>query len=202
MISTTDSTQSVRYKYDTFDVSYTPDWLSQSECDELTRLLDERTWSTSRRSSLLYGNADASYTVSYRGHSHTRAALDWTDIPILQTILHRLQHSTGRTFQVCAVQYYHDGTVGIGTHRDKEIPIDGHIYGISLGAARVIRFNRGTVTHDCTLAHGSLYHISGVTNKYWTHEITTDPDITAPRYSCTFRDCGSAQVKSSISQIQ
>jgi alkylated DNA repair dioxygenase AlkB len=178
------------YKYNDFDISYTENFLDEYECKELYNLLESHSWSTTRRASLLYGNSDVEYTVQYRGYNNTRHAIDWREITILQKILKKLEIKTEYKFDCVAIQYYHSGKIGIGAHRDKEIPEDGHIFGISLGATRTFRFNKKSVIHDLRLNHASLYHLTGITNKYWTHEIVTDDSIKESRFSLTFRVCG------------
>lgn len=87
----------------------------------------------------------------------------------------------------CVVQYYPNGTVGIRPHRDKELPPNSTISGLSLGQTRHLVMQRSGKRINIPLVPGSLYVMNPPTNDYWTHCIETDQTI-APRLSLTFRN--------------
>ena len=91
----------------------------------------------------------------------------------------------GALVQALVTRY--DPGAGIGWHRDR--PVFGHVIGISLGEAAVLRFrrrrsDRGFERFAAPLPPRSAYHLSGEARHVWEHSIAP---MAAPRWSITFR---------------
>jgi alkylated DNA repair dioxygenase AlkB len=170
------------------NVKYIPNFLTENENKELYDTLFKLNWSSSVRSSKLYGDPNVTYRVNTKNYSTVRDAIDWSAVPELIPLNEKVKKLTGLNITACAIQCYPNGKIGIGAHRDKEIGINENIVGLSLGATRIFRFARYDKQYDIPLKSGSLYIIDGITNKYWSHEIVKDLEITEPRISLTFRD--------------
>src|SRR6202000_2131782 len=77
---------------------------------------------------------DDNYSYAYSGH--TRQALPWTKD--LLKLKGAIESITGRTFNSCLLNLYHDGEEGMAWHSDDEKTLekDGAIASLSLGAER------------------------------------------------------------------
>lgn len=140
-----------------------------------------------RRTSLIVGKAYSRYQL----YDDNIKYLEWTDIPGMQTLKESIEILTRQEYNVCAIQCYPSGRIGIGRHRDRELKAGSIICGLSLGQMRTIEFHSNSPlvkqsTYYCNLSHGSVYMMLPYTNDYWTHSILKD-DTTYPRISCTFR---------------
>ncbi len=91
--------------------------------------------------------------------------------------------------QALLIRY--DPGAGIGWHRDR--PVFGHVIGISLGAAAIMRFRKraggGFARASAPLAPRSIYHITGEARHGWEHSIA---EMTVTRWSVTFRSLETA----------
>lgn len=111
-------------------------------------------------------------------------------------------------FNSCLVNLYNDGNEGISPHRDSidSFGLYPTIVGLSIGATRVMRlqrihYNKDNISSlkkddckdrkglsmDIPLENNSLFIMMGCSQKYYTHEILKDANITDKRYSFTFR---------------
>ncbi|KAM0787140.1 hypothetical protein ACM66B_006391 [Microbotryomycetes sp. NB124-2] len=126
--------------------------------------------------------------------------------PVLRQIQNELEQRLGVRFNHCMANWYEDGRVYIGNHRDnKENRV---IASLSLGAPRtfIMRHDalaktsraRATATgadsgdepllfKQWTLANGSLVIQQGSTQLKWKHEIPKEPKVKDGRISLTFR---------------
>jgi alkylated DNA repair dioxygenase AlkB len=98
------------------------------------------------------------------------------------------------------INKYHSGDNIIPRHRDSEVIFGDNptIAVYSIGAPRIMRFtrvlpnNNKTIKNeaqiDIKLESGSLLIMSGVIQKYYTHEILRDVSIIDDRFSLTFRN--------------
>lgn len=138
-----------------------------------------------RRKVAWYGDQAFPYTYS----RITRTALPWT--PVLQQLKARAEHLSNATFNACLLNLYHDGSEGMGWHRDaeRELQPGGVIASLSFGAER--RFSLKHRTQDVrvhqVLAHGSLLIMQGETQQHWLHQLPTTKKIKTPRVNLTFR---------------
>lgn len=176
-----------KFKDDFLNIDYISKFLDKELEDEFLDLFKDYTWHANKRTSHLFGNPGVTYELKIRGKTSVKSAIDWTNIPIFQTVKNKLEKYLNCKFDACAVQYYHDGSIGIAQHKDKEIAVTGAIVGLSLGATRIFRFCKDDKVIDIPLEGNSVYVVDGVTNYVWTHEIVRDPTITDFRYSLTFR---------------
>lgn len=173
-----------------FNVQLVENFLSREEADYLYKFVDEILYvdvkkSNKKRSKVTYGDEGVTYTLNFRGNIKHISVLKWH--PALIPIKKRVETFIGHSINVCAIQYYPNGKVGINPHRDKEMTRGTKICGLSLGAERVIKFQRGTKEINYSLSHGSLYIMNPPTNDLWAHSIPLDETSDA-RISLTFRN--------------
>ena len=98
----------------------------------------------------------------------------------------------------CMVNYYPTGDSFINQHSDNEwaIDINSNIYTISLGSPRTVKYINQKGPLDIrlvTLLGGSVSCMSARSQLEWTHGIESDPSVTEPRVSLTFRHKSSVQ---------
>ncbi|MEZ7919868.1 MAG: alpha-ketoglutarate-dependent dioxygenase AlkB [Akkermansiaceae bacterium] len=137
-----------------------------------------------------FGDAGLDYTYSGK----TKSPLPWTDL--LRELKRLTEEQTGQLFNSCLLNFYHDGSEGMGWHRDNESSIIPHstIACVSLGAERRFHFKHTTTKERITmeLASGSLLLMEGETQTQWLHALPKSKRVSEPRISLTFR-----QMKSS-----
>lgn len=140
---------------------------------------------TARRMVAWYGDNPYRYTYS----KITREALPWTDE--LLFLKRRVEETSGESFNSCLLNLYHDGTEGMGWHRDNETELlrEGAIASLSLGAERIFNFRHVKTTEkvNILLENGSLLVMKGKTQTYWAHQIPISKKIISPRINLTFR---------------
>lgn len=186
------------------DVRYAASWLAKDEADRLLeRLLDEISWEqhrflmfgrnvTAPRLSCWIGDPGATYMYS-RTRFEPRA---WT--PSLLPLRARLERFCSARFNSVLANLYRDGHDSMGWHSDDEPELGAQpvIASLSLGAARRFRLRRrlprGTRptaadTLDFPLAHGSLLHMAGETQRLYQHDLPKSAAVDAPRINLTFR---------------
>ena len=105
----------------------------------------------------------------------------------MEVIRDRAQEITGEKYNICVVQRYPSGKVGIKPHRDKEMTKGTTICGVSVGETRVLTIN-GKKNINLSLNPGSMYVFNPPTNTYNTHCIQKKDDTKGPRISLTFRN--------------
>jgi len=113
--------------------------------------------------------------------------------------------ATFKNINSCLINKYLNGSHYIKPHRDTDIAfgIEPTIIGLSIGQSREIVFKRthyygvnkyldkldrknSHLNFSFTLHSGSIFIMSGSSQKYWTHEIPKDTSL-YNRYSLTFR---------------
>ena len=107
--------------------------------------------------------------------------------PEVYAVKQKLDQLYKVNYNVCIVNYYPNGSIGIAHHKDRELSLGTHICGISLGATRTLQLKRYDNEYNISLPDGSLYVIKGVTNQFWSHSILKD-STEDPRISLTFRN--------------
>jgi alkylated DNA repair dioxygenase AlkB len=127
------------------------------------------------------------------------------DINLINEYLH-LNISTPN-INSCLINKYKNGYDNINAHRDNHLSFGDTptILGLSIGSNREIKFNRiiynkeymaslkkdkknNYLDNSFLLESGSLFMMAGATQKYFSHEIPKNKNITDPRYSFTFRE--------------
>ena len=140
---------------------------------------------TTRRMVAWYGNAGAVYT--YAGIA--RNPLAW--FPELEELKHRTGEACGASFNSCLANLYHDGSEGMGWHRDNEPDLIRHevIASVSLGATRRFDFRhrKTRVKISVMLEPGSLLVMAGEVQDHWEHQLPVTKKIKEPRINLTFR---------------
>lgn len=160
-----------------------------------------------KRGAILIGDSNVAYHYSYGGYKgrplieSTRAPISWELFPEIFALKQMIEPISQSTFNVCIIQRYPNGKVGIAPHRDKEIVsgtgkegeklLSGKIVGFSIGATRTLRLTPPAYLKqlepiDVALTSGSLYQINPPTNDHWFHSIEKD-QTNGVRYSLTFR---------------
>lgn len=132
-----------------------------------------------------FGDAKAVYT--YAGIS--RSPLEW--IPELDDLRNSIGAVCGTLFNSCLANLYHDGSEGMGWHRDNEPDLIKHgcIASVSLGAARRFDFRHRRLSTKISvlLEPGSLLVMAGEIQDHWEHQLPVARKIKEPRINLTFR---------------
>ncbi len=130
---------------------------------------------------------DQDYGYRYSGTTHT--ATQWNQQ--LREIKETVEALTGKSYNSCLLNLYHDGSQGMGWHQDneKELGEKPHIASVSFGAERRFDFRlkesgEKVFVH---LEHGSLLVMQGTTQTYWQHQMPKTQKVTTPRLNLTFR---------------
>ncbi len=138
-----------------------------------------------RRVNQTFGDEGLVYEIHWYGKTTQRKAQPW--LPCLIPVRDVLEKLTNQKYNICVVQRYPSGKVGINPHRDREMKAGTTICGISLHQSRTLAMLRGNKTVNVPLESGSLYIFYPPTNDYWAHSIPKD-DTKEPRISLTFRN--------------
>lgn len=174
-----------------------PAFLADDEADEMFMALQsEIPWESTTlvmfgsevaepRLSAWMGDVGATYGYSGR----TRVTRPWTTT--LANLRRQLESHIGSEFNGVLANLYRDGRDHMGWHADDEKSLgpEPTIASISLGAQR--RFDlRHRVSGDvisCTLPHGSLLVMSGLSQSCWKHRLARTTRAVGPRLNLTFR---------------
>jgi alkylated DNA repair dioxygenase AlkB len=151
------------------------------------KLQKELTWE--RRVIRAYGREvlESRYTayygdLPYTYSGSTRHPRPWN--PTLEEYREIVERYSQTTFNSCLVNYYENGRVGLGMHRDDEPELGENpvVATLSLGAPRTLLHEANGQTQRLLLSHGDLVVMNG-----WTlHGIEKDK-TREPRVSLTFR---------------
>ncbi|HEX9979208.1 MAG TPA: alpha-ketoglutarate-dependent dioxygenase AlkB [Flavobacterium sp.] len=138
-----------------------------------------------KRKTAWYGNAGLTY--SYSGS--TKQPLPWTkELLDLKALI---EDASGKTFNSCLLNLYHDGDEGMSWHSDneKELGKNPTIASVSLGAERrfVFKNKKTKETVAVILKSGSLLIMGGTTQDNWLHELPKTKKCSSPRINLTFR---------------
>jgi alkylated DNA repair dioxygenase AlkB len=179
------------FRGNNFNVDFYENFLSQEESEYVFNILEKNVkWSSNitpgKRVNQTYGDDGLTYEIHWYGKTTKRKVYPWSDMNILKTIRDKIQEITNEKYNICVVQRYPSGKVGINAHRDKEMKKGTTICGLSLGETRTLSIN-GKNNINLSLTPGSLYIFNPPTNEYNTHCIDKD-DTTNPRISLTFRN--------------
>lgn len=140
---------------------------------------------TTKRKVAWHGDQAYQYVYS----RNKKIAKQWTDT--LQAIKQHLEYFSGEQFNSCLLNYYHDGSEGMGWHSDNEVMMkkNAAIASISLGATRKFNFRHkvSNETQSVYLKSGSLIMMKGDVQTYWKHQLPVSKKILTPRINLTFR---------------
>ena len=171
---------------DKYNVEFFPQFLNNKESSELYRqLLPQVVLYKNKRSTVIFADEGIKYTIEYFGQTSVKETVKWID-PLMK-VKNKLETYTKEKYNVCVLQCYPNGNVGINPHRDKEMVKGTTIAGVSLGETRVLELQRGMEKKEYRLNSGSLYLLNPPTNSYWTHSIRKDATKRI-RLSLTFRN--------------
>jgi len=125
----------------------------------------------------------------YRYSGQSKIALPFS--PTLLAIKLRVEKLTGSEYDACLLNYYHNGSEGMGWHSDNEKSIspNSSIASVSLGATRKFQFKHKTqgLKLDLILDSGSVLDMRGETQEFWLHALPKSKKIAGARINLTFR---------------
>ena len=139
------------------------------------------------RLSAWYGDPGATYTYS----GLQLSPQPWT--PLLDQLRQRVSTLTSKPFNSALLNYYRDGSDGMGWHSDDEPELgrDPCIASLSLGSERRFLLRHKTQsnlpTSQYLLGDGDLLIMQGKTQHYWKHQIPKTRRPVGPRINITFR---------------
>lgn len=134
----------------------------------------------------------ARYGVPYTYKGRPLPSYEFT--PFLEYMRVRLAVLLGVEFNAAVVNYYADGSKGVGMHSDtRAIPQLGKqpvIASVSFGATRAFHL-QGLKKADqpiiTQLGHGDLFVMHGSSQSHYKHGVPVTDKPVAPRWSVTFR---------------
>ena len=125
----------------------------------------------------------------YRYSGQSKIALPFS--PTLLDIKSRVEKLTGSEYNACLLNYYHNGSEGMGWHSDNEKSIrpNSSIASVSLGVSRKFQFKHKTqgLKLDLILDSGSLLDMRGETQEFWLHALPKSKKVVGTRINLTFR---------------
>lgn len=140
---------------------------------------------TTRRKVAWIGDPNCAYTYS----GVKKQPQSWT--PELLTIKSQIEELAQSDFNSCLLNFYHDGSDGMGWHSDNEKELDPHspIASLSLGARRKFSFRHkeDKTTLPLYLDNGSALIMYSPTQQFWQHALLKTTTVSTPRINLTFR---------------
>ena len=102
-----------------------------------------------------------------------------------------MEKLTGSEYDACLLNYYHNGSEGMGWHSDNEKSIrpNSSIASVSLGVTRKFQFKHKTqgLKLDLILDSGSVLDMRGETQEFWLHALPKSKKVVGTRINLTFR---------------
>ena len=111
----------IQYRCERLSMDFYPQIFSQDAQAQLFRYLQENITFKTDRSSVMFGDDNETYSVTFQGQTTTKTLHPWDDLPALKAIRDYVSILLDRTFTCCLVKQYRTGHVGIAPHRDKEL---------------------------------------------------------------------------------
>lgn len=140
---------------------------------------------TTKREVAWFGDGDFDYNYS----NTTRPSLPWT--PFLSELRAKVESVCDYEYNSVLLNHYHDGSEGMGWHRDdeKELGDQPNIASLSFGATRRfdMRHKETGETVRTDLQSGSLLVMSGDSQSYWKHQVPKQLRVKEARINLTFR---------------
>ncbi len=125
----------------------------------------------------------------YRYSGRSKSPLPW--LPVLLELKEKVEVESASTFNSCLLNFYRDGTEGMGWHADdeRELEPNGTIASLSLGATRDFEFRHKTdgLRVGTPLEHGALLVMAGVVQTFWKHRLPPRRRVKEARINLTFR---------------
>ncbi len=179
------------------ELYYTPNFLVLAEANKsFGQLEKEIVWSNEElilfgkqiqlsRKVAFYGDEGLTYTYSGR----IKKAYNWSSV--LEDIKTLIATHSGESFNACLLNYYHDGSEGMGWHSDNEKELVEHtaIASLSLGDSRdfVLKHKKTGQNVRIHLQNGSLLIMKGEIQNNWLHALPKTKKSKKPRINLTFR---------------
>lgn len=186
-----------KYKDKYLDIDYYDGFLTLREADLIYDYLIDFFEIKTRRNGMICGADGMIYKIRFGGYGgrketiSEKKVIDWEKLKYIKQLGERISDETGQTYNVCAIQFYSSGDIGINKHKDREMVKGTMICGISLGQRRKLVMYPpkflGNDNIEINLKHGSLYILNPPTNDWWMHSIPKD-DSKHARISLTFRN--------------
>lgn len=125
----------------------------------------------------------------YRYSGQSKIALPFSKI--LMDIKTKIELLTNSTYDACLLNFYQNGSQGMGWHSDNEKSIMAHssIASVSLGALRKFDFKHKTIGEKVglTLESGSVLDMREQTQEFWLHALPKSKKVSEARINLTFR---------------
>ncbi|WP_443944128.1 alpha-ketoglutarate-dependent dioxygenase AlkB family protein [Pedobacter sp. AW1-32] len=179
------------------EVYYYGKILSSAKADEYyVRLMENIAWQNdeafimgkhiiTKRKVAWYGDKAFEYTYS----NASKSAHVWTEE--LLALKKLCEIHSGKTFNSCLLNLYHNGDEGMAYHSDDEKSLlkNGAVASLSFGAERKFLFKhkQTKITISTFLEHGSLLMMEGETQQNWLHRLPPTKKVNRPRINLTFR---------------
>jgi alkylated DNA repair dioxygenase AlkB len=127
-------------------------------------------------------------TANYRYAGQVKVARHW--LPVILEIRAKVQEQTGDDYSGCLLNYYPDGSAGMGCHSDDERDLvpQATIASVSFGATR--RFDlrhRDGEQVSLDLEDRSVLIMGGELQHYWKHRLSVQKRVQEARINLTFR---------------
>ncbi len=127
--------------------------------------------------------------ISYTYSGVKKLPQEWSEA--LSEVKSAVEAKMQTTFNSCLLNYYADGSQGMGWHQDNEPSIERRspIASVSFGAERKFSFKHKLTkeTLSLQLASGSLLIMGGKTQENWAHQLPKSKRTMGPRLNLTFR---------------
>ena len=183
--------QSIKqYRENQLCIDLHPTFISLKESNDLyLKIMGNIKWSrpfsNKRRNNQTYGDAGLKYEIHWYGKTTVRIAQPWLEC--LLPYKKKLENLTKQEYNVCVIQFYPNGKIGIKPHRDREMTAGTQIACLSLLTKRTLQMARKEKIIDIPILPDSLYILYPPTNDFYSHSILVD-NTEEPRMSITFRN--------------
>ena len=183
------------------DIVFWPNWLGQSDADELLETAINKTpWRKDvinimgkqipiPRLQNWFGDPNTSYTYS-------RIRLQAVVFPgWMEQLRVNVERETEKPFNRALVNYYRDGKDSVDWHADDEASLgfEPLIASVSVGAERVFQLRHNVTKQKIkiNLPHGSLLLMGAGIQEHWQHSVAKVKQLDDPRVNFTFRNMAS-----------
>ncbi|HSW76825.1 MAG TPA: alpha-ketoglutarate-dependent dioxygenase AlkB [Candidatus Saccharimonadales bacterium] len=189
---------------DNATITYTPNYLSIEEADDLFTSLSNL-FTEEQKHIITDDDNNKLYTLNRKTlvfidntiNDHIIPKIWGKDVTILpfssslQELKLRLEQDLNFNFNICLANYYNTGKNTIGWHSDNEEKgSTSCIASISLGAERLFAFrkcNSKDIIKQMSLEHGSLLMMGKGCQEEYQHSLLADKTVRDPRLNLTFR---------------
>ena len=135
-------------------------------------------------------NSEGEKNRQYSFSGIRKAPTKWTKSLI--EIKKKIEMVSQKGFNSVLANLYRDGSDGVAWHSDDEVELGKApvIGSVSLGQVREFQLKhktRSELRHSLFLPHGSFLLMSGLTQKYWLHQVPKRTSAMSPRINLTFR---------------